>query len=83
MFDRELSADPLKWLTAKLSDLPEVLKEAGVSADVASPDDAEELRRAVPEILDTTERMLGRVHSGELGRPRAGDPGGYVRAGWL
>ncbi len=39
------------------------------------------LRRAVPDILDTTERMLGRVHSGELGRPPAGDPGGYVRAG--
>ena len=70
VFVRELSADPIAWLASKLSDLPEVLKEAGVSADVAGPDDAEELRRAVPDILDTTERMLGRVHSGELGRPR-------------
>ena len=40
MFVRELSADPLAWLASKLSDLPEVLKEAGVSADVAGPDDA-------------------------------------------
>ena len=70
VFVRELSADPIAWLALKLSDLPEVLKEAGVGADVAGPDDAEELRRAVPDILDTTERMLGRVHSGELGRPR-------------
>jgi hypothetical protein len=83
VFVRELSADPIAWLASKLSGLPEVLKEAGVSADVAGPDDAEELRCAVPDILDTTERMLGRVHFGELGRPPAGDPGGYVRAGWL
>jgi hypothetical protein len=83
VFDRELSADPLKWLTVKLSDLPELLNEAGVPADLAALDDAKSLRRFVPEILDTTERMLGRVHSGELGRPPAGDPGGYVRAGWL
>ena len=74
VFVRELSADPIAWLASKLSDLPEVLKEAGVSADVAGPDDAEELRRAVPDILDTTERMLGRVHSGELGRPRPAIP---------
>ena len=74
VFVRELSADPIAWLASKLSDLPEVLKEAGLSADVAGPDDAEELRRAVPDILDTTERMLGRVHSGELGRPRPAIP---------
>lgn len=83
VFDRDLSADPLKWLAVKLSDLPELLKEVGVPADVPAPDDARDLRRFVPEILDTTERMLGRVHSGQLGRPPAGDPGGYVRAGWL
>ena len=69
VFDTELSADPLKWLAVKLSDLPELLKEVAGPADVAAPDDAKSLRRFVPEILDTTERMLGRVHSGELGRP--------------
>ena len=83
VFVRELSADPIAWLAAKLSDLPEVLKEAGVSADVAGPGDAESLRRAVPDILDTTERLLGRVRGGELGTAPADGPGDNVRAGWL
>jgi hypothetical protein len=83
VFVRELSADPIAWLAVKLSDLPEVLKEAGVSADIAGPDDAESLRRAVPDILDTTERLLGRVRAGQLGTPPAGGPADNVRAGWL
>jgi hypothetical protein len=83
VFVRELSADPIAWLASKLSDLPEVLKEAGVSADVAGPDDAEELRRAVPAILDTIERMLGQVRRGELGTAPPGAPAGNARAGWL
>ena len=83
VFVRELSADPIAWLAAKLSDLPEVLKEAGVAADVAGPDDAENLRRAVPDILETTERLLGQVRRGELGTAPAGGPAGNVRAGWL
>ena len=83
VFVRELSADPIAWLATKLSDLPEVLKEAGVSADVAGPGDAESLRRAVPDILDTIERLLGRVRAGELGAAPAGGPADYVRVGWL
>jgi hypothetical protein len=83
VFVRELSADPIAWLATKLSDLPEVLKEAGVAADVAGPDDAESLRRAVPDILGTTERLLGRVRSGELGTAPADGAADSVRAGWL
>ena len=83
VFERELSADPIGWLGRKLSDLPEVLKEAGVSADIAGPDDAAGLRDAVPEILDATERLLARVRAGELGHPPAGAPAEYIRAGWL
>jgi hypothetical protein len=83
VFVRELSADPIAWLASKLSDLPEVLKGAGVSADVAGPDDADELRRAVPDILDTIERMLGQVRRGELGTAPPGSPADNVRAGWL
>ena len=82
VFVRELSADPIAWLAVKLSDLREVLKEAGVSADIAAPGDAENLRRAVPDILEATERLLGRVRSGELGNAR-GSPADNVRAGWL
>lgn len=83
VFVRELSADPIAWLAAKLSDLPEVLKEAGVAADVAGPDDAENLRRAVPDILEAAERLLGQVRRGELGTAPAGGPANNVRAGWL
>ncbi len=83
VFVRELSADPIAWLALKLSDLPEVLKEAGVSADVSGPDDAADLRRAVPDILDTIERMLGQVRRGDLGTAPPARPAGYVRAGWL
>ena len=83
VFVRELSADPIAWLAGKLSDLPEVLKEAGVAADMAGPDDAENLRRAVPDILEATERLLGGVRRGQLGTAPAGGPAANVRAGWL
>ena len=82
-FDRDLSRDPMQWLAVKLSDLPGVLKEAGVDPGVAGPEDAEDLRREVPEILQATEELLGKVRRGQAGNPPA-DPGpGYVRAGWL
>lgn len=83
VFERDLSADPIGWLGRKLSDLPEVLKEAGVSADVAGPDDAASLQDAVPEILNATERLLAKVRDGELGNPPAGASDDNVRAGWL
>jgi hypothetical protein len=83
VFVSELSADPIAWLAGKLSDLPQVLKDAGVAADVAGLDDAENLRRAVPDILETTERLLGQVRRGELGTAPAGGPADNVRAGWL
>ena len=60
-----------------------MLKEAGVAADIAGPDDAENLRRAVPDILEATERLLGGVRRGQLGTAPAGGPAGNVRAGWL
>ena len=83
VFDRELSSDPIAWLATKLSDLPGVLKEAGVSPDVAGPEDAESLRREVPEILEATEELLGKVRRGQAGHPPPGSGSGYVRAGWL
>src|SRR5258708_20703931 len=52
VFERELSADPIGWLRRKLSDLPEVLKEAGVSADLAAPDDPPGRRAAEPASID-------------------------------
>jgi hypothetical protein len=84
---KELSADPLGWLGAQLADLDALLDSAGVPAEVAGPSDAEDLRRAVPEIVDTARRLLDKVWSGELGNPPDGeasaDGAALVRAGWL
>jgi hypothetical protein len=83
VFVRELSQDPIQWLAAKLSDLPGVLKDAGVSADIASPDDAVDLRRELPEILQATEELLGKVRRGQAGNAPAGADPSNIRAGWL
>jgi hypothetical protein len=88
VFARELSADPLGWLSTHLSDLGALLESAGLPPDTAAPADAADLRRATPEIVDAARRLLGRVRSGELGNPPADKtPAGagpaVVRTGWL
>jgi hypothetical protein len=50
---------------------------------VAGPGDAKALRREVPEILQATEELLGKVRRGQAGNPPASPAPGYVRAGWL
>ena len=97
VYVEELSADPLRWLGTQLADLDALLASAGVPSDAAGPADAEDLRRAAPEIVDATRRLLDKVRSGELGNPpdgvaaavgappdgtMAGGPS-LVRAGWL
>jgi hypothetical protein len=69
VFVRELSADPLAWLSGKLADLAGLVAAAGFPAEVIGPDDAESLRSVAPEIVDATRRLLEKVQSGELGRP--------------
>ena len=82
-FVPELSADPLGWVGARLSDLPTLLVEAEVDPATVSADDGEALRQAVPEILEAAQRLLDRVHAGELARaPDAGSLDS-ARAGWL
>ncbi|HTX26039.1 MAG TPA: hypothetical protein VME19_03340 [Streptosporangiaceae bacterium] len=96
VFARELSADPLGWLAAKLADLDDLVATAGFPAEAAGPDDAQGLRDAAPEIVDVTRRLLDRVRSGELGNPPRGaalaaaataaGAGGappLIREGWL
>ena len=90
VFERELSVHPLEWLAGKLSDLDAVLTEAGFPAPTAGPDDASELRRAAPEIVAATGRLLDRVRAGELGNPPPKDlpvsadgRPTLVRSGWL
>jgi hypothetical protein len=81
-FVPELSADPLGWVGAHLSDLPARLAEADAGVDI-SPADASALREAVPEILDAVHRLLGRIHAGELALPPQADALDSARAGWL
>ncbi len=69
VFVRELSADPIGWLGAKLADLDGLLASASFPADAVGPDDAESLRGVAPEIVDVTRRLLAKVRSGELGNP--------------
>ena len=92
----ELSADPLDWLSTQLADLDALLASAGVPAKAAGPSDAADLRRAVPEIVAATRKLLDKVRSGELGNPpdgaapadgaqpdaRVGGPA-LARTGWL
>jgi hypothetical protein len=82
-FVPELSAAPLEWLEARLADLPALLEEARVDPSAAGPDDAEQLRRAVPEILDAVRRLLAGIAAGDLARPPADATASSIRAGWL
>jgi hypothetical protein len=86
-FDEALTEDPMGWLTARLEDLPGLLKGAEIDADSAGPDDARELARAAPSIAATVSDLLDRVRAGELGLPPDGAPPGEpvtnARAGWL
>jgi hypothetical protein len=68
VFVRELSADPLAWLSGKLADLADLVATAGFGADVLGTDDADSLRAVAPQIVDATRRLLDQVRAGELGR---------------
>lgn len=82
-FVKELSADPLPWVGARLADLDGLLAETGFDPAEVGPGDAAELRRAVPEILDAVRRLLARIRDGELGRQPPGEPLVNARIGWL
>jgi hypothetical protein len=80
VFDPTMAADPVEWVGRRLSDLDRIRDEAGVGADEVGAADADDLRGAVPEIVETVRRLLDRVRAGELGRP---SPAGDGRVGWL
>jgi hypothetical protein len=84
VFEPALSADPVTFVGEQLADLDLLLKGAGLGTSDGAGDDADALRAALPEILDTTRRLLDRVNRGELGRAPA-DAADLVsaRIGWL
>jgi hypothetical protein len=82
VYDKELTADPIGWLTAQLSDLPAILDRAGLPQDVADPADAANLRDIAPAIAGVAGTLLEKVRAGELGLAPAGSSDFY-RTGWL
>jgi len=83
-FDDAMTADPLGFVAAQLSDLEGLMRRAGMDpADV--PDrDLVELRASVPEILETTRALLAGVREGRLATGPAGaDAPDSARDGWL
>ena len=82
-FVAELSAQPVDWVCAQLSDLDVLLKQAGVGASEVAEGDAEALRQAVPEIGDALRRLLDRVNAGQLATAPADPELVSARFGWL
>ncbi|MEX1009064.1 MAG: hypothetical protein WD271_14630 [Acidimicrobiia bacterium] len=86
-WDDDLAADPIEWLGRQLSDLDTLVERSEINASEIDPDDARQLRDAVPEILEVVRRLLAKVRAGELAKP----PDDYLesaepvlaRAGWL
>ena len=82
VFDEALSADPVTRVGELLSDLDALVLQAVLPAEAIGPDDAREVREAVPEILEALRRLLSRVHAGELALAPPGDVA-MARVSWL
>jgi hypothetical protein len=83
-FESELSADPVDWVAERLSDLGTLVDSAGIDRDEVDAEDFDQLREAVPEILEAIRRLLARIGAGELAvAPSDANAGTLVRAGWL
>jgi hypothetical protein len=84
-FVDELSADPLGWVAARLEDLDGLLADGGVNPKQIDPRDADSLRDAVPEIVDSIRRLLERVRACEVAQPPASsvEEVASARVGWL
>ncbi len=82
-FVEQLSARPLEWVGAHLSDLDALLEQAGMAAADVGTGDAEALRQAVPEIQDVLGRLLDRVKAGQLALASDDEELASARIGWL
>jgi hypothetical protein len=83
VFTEDLSADPLKWLEARLSDPEGLLQEAGVTAQEVGPHDAADLRDAVPEIMGTVRALADKATREEQVRPSDWRQLERARISWL
>lgn len=81
-FEQAMSGDPVAFVGAQLEDLPALLERARLEPSSVPAADVDALRRTIPEILDTTRRLLDRVWAGDLARPPA-ETADSARVGWL
>jgi hypothetical protein len=81
-FVEEMTSDPIGFVGSRLSDLDALLDDAGIRRDEVDASDADDLRRAVPQILDAVQRLLGGVRAGTPGGTDAPPPA-FARVGWL
>lgn len=82
-FVKEMTANPVAWVGKYLTDVDGLLEAAGVTPDEIGASDADELRAAIPDIMDSVRRLLERVRAGELAQPPRGDAVDGARVSWL
>ena len=82
-FDELVDREPVEWVGEQLADLDALVARSEVDPAEVDPDDARQLREAVPEIIDVVRRMLVRVRSGELAAAPNGSSELGARSGWL
>jgi hypothetical protein len=68
-FVKDMTQNPVAFVGKYLSDVEGMLDAAGVPVDELGPDDVEQLRRTVPDIMDAVRRLLDGVRAGDLARP--------------
>ena len=83
VFDRGLSADPVRWAGEQLSDLGALLERAEVAADAELLADGEALRGCVRQITAAVQGLLDKVAAGELAAAPVGDAPDSARESWL
>ncbi|HEX4489950.1 MAG TPA: hypothetical protein VH914_01985 [Acidimicrobiia bacterium] len=81
-FVKDMTTNPVAFVGKYLADVEGLLDAAGVSPDELGADDAEQLRRAVPDIMDAVRRLLDGVRAGQLARP-PDDSVASARVSWL
>jgi hypothetical protein len=87
VFERDMLADPPRWVGEQLADLEGIVKRSGLEVDDALARDAVSVREAAGEIMAAVARLLERVAAGELGVAPTGGPDSpplvSARVGWL
>ncbi len=82
-FDELVDQEPVTWVGEQLADLDALVERSDIDPSEIDPDDARQLRAAVPEILGVVRTLLERVRAGELGTAPTEGAALGARNGWL